>query len=251
MVNLTQNQENILSSVKNAIKILRSFTMDDPQKGVRELASDLGLGKSSVQRILATLANEGFVRKNEETKKYELGLSVVELSSIVLGNIDLHNEALPIIKTLVSRCNETSHLAVLENLQAVYLCKVESEDSIELLSHTGLHNHTHCTSSGKLLLAHAEPIIVDTLLRNGLNKFTAKTYCFYEDFCCNPIVNCDFEHTPIFFIHFVFRKILFVQAGHKLLACDRAAFILTINHNSLRNKMEKQKSNSLTKNCYF
>lgn len=175
MVNLTQNQENILSSVKNAIKILRSFTMDDPQKGVRELASDLGLGKSSVQRILATLANEGFVRKNEETKKYELGLSVVELSSIVLGNIDLHNEALPIIKTLVSRCNETSHLAVLENLQAVYLCKVESEDSIELLSHTGLHNHTHCTSSGKLLLAHAEPIIVDTLLRNGLNKFTANT----------------------------------------------------------------------------
>ena len=53
--------------------------MDHPQKGVRELAAELGLGKSSVQRILATLASEGLVQKNTDTNKYELGLSVVEL----------------------------------------------------------------------------------------------------------------------------------------------------------------------------
>lgn len=35
-------QENTLSSVKNALKILLSFTMNHPQKGVRELAAELG-----------------------------------------------------------------------------------------------------------------------------------------------------------------------------------------------------------------
>lgn len=179
---MTQNNGLVLSSVKNALKILRAFTMDEPEKGVRELAAELGLGKSSVHRILHTLATEGFVRKNEETNKYELGLSVLELSSIVLGHLDLHTEAMPIIRQLAERCNETAHLAVLENLQVVYLCKVESEDSIELSSYTGRHNDTHCTSSGKLLLAYGEPYFVDLLLKNGLNSFTKNTITSAEAF---------------------------------------------------------------------
>lgn len=168
-------KENVLSSVSNAIKILRSFKMEQPQKGVRELAAELGLGKSSVQRILATLAKEGLVRKNSETNKYELGLSVLELSSIVLGHIDLHTEALPIITKIANTFKETSHLAVLDNLEIIYLCKVESENSIKLVSHPGLHYHTHCTSSGKLLLAFSEPFLVDSILRNGLKKYTSNT----------------------------------------------------------------------------
>ncbi|MGJ7913052.1 IclR family transcriptional regulator [Neobacillus sp. LXY-1] len=168
-------KEHVLSSVNNAIKILRSFKMENPQKGVRELAAELGLGKSSVQRILATLAKEGLVRKNSETNKYELGLSVLELSSIVLGHIDLHKEALPIITKLANTFKETSHLAILDNLEIIYLCKVESENSIKLVSHPGLHNHTHSTSSGKLLLAYSEPFLVDTILDKGLERFTSKT----------------------------------------------------------------------------
>ncbi|MEH7113764.1 IclR family transcriptional regulator [Neobacillus niacini] len=172
---MIQEQENVLSSVKNAIKIMRSFKMDEPQKGVRELAAELGLGKSSVQRILATLASEGLVKKNAETHKYELGLSVVELSSIVLGNIDLHTEALPILTNLANKCGETSHLAILEENHIVYLCKVECKNSYKLQTHLGLQNYTHCTSSGKLLLAHSGSYIVDLVTRNGLDSLTPHT----------------------------------------------------------------------------
>ncbi|MDQ0218019.1 IclR family transcriptional regulator [Peribacillus cavernae] len=168
-------QENLLSSVNNALKVLRSFKMEQPQKGVRELADELGLGKSSVQRILATLAADGFVKKNKETNKYELGVSVLELSSIVLGHLDLHNEALPIIKSLVEKWTETSHLSVLEDLQVVYLCKMESANSIKLTTHLGLHNPLHCTSSGKLLLAYSDPSLLELILKKGLDKYTHTT----------------------------------------------------------------------------
>lgn len=168
-------QENVLSSVRNALKVLSSFKMEQPQKGVRELAEELGLGKSSVQRILATLASEGFVKKNKETNKYELGVSVLELSSIVLGHLDLHNESLPIIKSLVEKWNETSHLSVLEDLKVVYLCKVESDNSIKLITHSGRHNPPHCTSSGKLLLAHSDPSLLEVIFKRGLEKFTPNT----------------------------------------------------------------------------
>ena len=172
---MIQEQEKLLSSVKNAIKILRSFKMDHPQKGVRELAAELGLGKSSVQRILATLASEGLVQKNTDTNKYELGLSVVELSSIVLGNIDLHTETIPILTSLANKCGETSHIAILEENHIVYLCKVESKNSHKLQTHLGFHANAHCTSSGKLLLAHRGSYFVDLVTQNGLNSFTPHT----------------------------------------------------------------------------
>jgi IclR family transcriptional regulator, KDG regulon repressor len=172
---MIQEQEKMLSSVKNAIRILRAFKMEKPQKGVRELANELGLGKSSVQRILTTLASEGLVQKNKETNKYELGLSVVELSSIVLGHIDLHTESHPILTDLANKCGETAHLAILDGNQVVYLDKVESKTSNKVASHLGLHNYAHCTSSGKLLLAHSGNYLVDLVIQNGLAAITPKT----------------------------------------------------------------------------
>ena len=172
---MQKEKENVLSSVKNALRILRAFQMSEPQKGVRELAAELGMGKSSVQRILATLASEGFVTKDVETNKYQLGVSVLELNSIVLGHLELHKEAMPTIKNLVKKCRETSHLAVFKDDKIIYLCKVESRDSTELESYSGLLNYPHCTSSGKLLLAHDDPSHVEALLKNELTKVTSKT----------------------------------------------------------------------------
>jgi DNA-binding IclR family transcriptional regulator len=172
---MKKEQDHLLSSVKNTLRILRSFKMEQPQKGVRELAAELEMGKSSVQRILATLASEGFVRKNEESNKYELGASLLELSSIVLNNIDLHNEAIPFIKKLAEKCNETTHIAVLENLEVMYLCKVEAEQSEKIPSYSGLHNHLHCTSSGKLLLAYSDTTVMEAVLERGLQSFTPYT----------------------------------------------------------------------------
>lgn len=149
--------------------------MEEPQKGVRELAAELNISKSSVQRILITLASEGFIKKNEETRKYELGVSSLELSSIILANMELHTESLPAIENLAKRSQLTSHLAILENLEVVYICKVEGQHSINLPSYTGHHNYSHCTSSGKLLLAHSDPSFQEILIERGLTQFTSST----------------------------------------------------------------------------
>lgn len=178
----TPDSNKLLSSVSSALLILKAFTMDEPQKGVRQLASELGISKSSVQRSLSTLHQYGFVRKNEETNKYELGLSVLELSSIFLNKIDLHKEAMPILMKLANTHRETAHLAILDHLNVVYLAKVESNSSIDLISHSGLHNHTHCTSSGKLLLAFKDQYLVDAIMRKGLTKFTNHTISDREAF---------------------------------------------------------------------
>lgn len=164
-----------LSSVKNALRILRSFTMENNQKGVLEISRELGISKSSVHRILQTLATEGFVKKARGSSKYELGLSVVELNSIYLHHLDIYEESHNSLIELTKKTGETSHLAVLENENIVYLNKVEFSPSHGIKSHIGHHNYIHCTGTGKVLLAYSEPDVLNRILQKPLERVTDKT----------------------------------------------------------------------------
>ena len=68
--------------------------MDEPEKKISDISSSLGLNKSTVSRTMATLASEGFVFKDPETKKYRLGFSIltlVELLTAIWISIENHS----------------------------------------------------------------------------------------------------------------------------------------------------------------
>src|SRR4051794_39067471 len=115
----------ILSSVRNALRILKSFSTFEPTKRVSELAESLGLAKSTVSRLLATLASEGFVIKDENTNAYRLGLSVLTLGGIITNDLEIHKEAAPVLYKLVNDTGETAHLAILDGLDTIYIHKEE------------------------------------------------------------------------------------------------------------------------------
>lgn len=167
--------ENQLSSVRNALRMLKSFSMEEPEKRVSDLSESLGLNKSTVSRTMATLASEGFVFKNPETNKYRLGLSIVSLSGIVNNNTDIYKESLPVLNKLVESCGETAHISVLDNFEVIYLQKVECNHPVRFLTHVGKRNPLYCTSAGKVLLAYAKDDVVETVIENGLEAFTKNT----------------------------------------------------------------------------
>ncbi len=164
-----------LSSVKNALRILKSFSMDEPEKKISDLASSLGLNKSTVSRTMATLASEGFVFKDPDSKKYRLGLSILSLSGIVNSNMDVYQESQSILNKLVDSIGETAHISLLDNLEVIYLQKVECNHPVRFLTHVGRRNPPYCTSSGKVLLAYADDSVVEAVINKGLNKFTKHT----------------------------------------------------------------------------
>ena len=164
-----------LSSVKNALRILKSFSMDEPEKKISELAASLGLNKSTVSRTMTTLASEGFVYKDPETKKYRLGLSILSLSGIVHTNMDVYRESQSILNKLVDQLGETAHISLLDNFEVIYLQKVECNHPVRFLTHVGRRNPPYCTSSGKILLAFADEQTVETVIKRGLKKFTKTT----------------------------------------------------------------------------
>jgi DNA-binding IclR family transcriptional regulator len=63
------------SVVSNAIAVLRCFSVREPLLGVTEIAGRVGLHKSTVSRILATLEQENLVERDPQTRRFRLGLS--------------------------------------------------------------------------------------------------------------------------------------------------------------------------------
>jgi IclR family transcriptional regulator, KDG regulon repressor len=170
-----KQEEHYLSSLKNALRILNSFSMDEPEKKISEISSSLGLNKSTVSRTMATLASEGFVYKDPETKKYRLGLSILTLSGVVNSSMDIHRESQPILNRLVETLGETAHISVLDHLDVIYLHKVECNHPVRFLTHVGRRNPAYCTSSGKVLLAYSNDDVLDRVIEKGLNKYCKNT----------------------------------------------------------------------------
>lgn len=169
------NEKRLLSSLQNALHILRSYSLDNPLQGITDISNNLGLGKSTVHRLVTTLANEGFLVKDKETQKYRLGYSVLALSGVVTSNLDIYNESLPIVRALVNKVDETAHIGVLDDHHIIYLLKVECNHLVRFLTHVGRRNPLHCTSSGKVMLAYQSPEYIENYINNGLKRFTKST----------------------------------------------------------------------------
>lgn len=74
-----------VGAVENAVKILRRLTQADEPEGVAIIARECGLNVSTTFNILKTLAKEGLVSFDEQTKGYAVGMGVLELAAPMLG----------------------------------------------------------------------------------------------------------------------------------------------------------------------
>ena len=160
-----------LTTARNALQILKAFTPEQPEWGVRELSSHLGRSRSTTHLLLSTLASEGFLMQSSD-RRYRLGWAIFELGSVFLSGLELREEALPVMRRLNQRFNEIVHVAVLDHGEAVYVEKVASARSMPLFTRMGLRYPAHCTGVGKVLLAHGP----ETVLRDiSLVPFTPHT----------------------------------------------------------------------------
>lgn len=163
------------TSLGNALKMLKCFTMDEPELNITELADKLDVGMSTAHRLASTLVSEGFLAKDPNTKMYRPGVSILSLGNVVDTQMDRFHKFVPFLEALVEKSRETVHLGVLRNDSIIYLHKIESNHPVRLQTHKGRLNPIHCTSSGKVILAYLPPEEVKRILAKGMPRFTSKT----------------------------------------------------------------------------
>ena len=163
------------SSLRNALRLLNLFSVEEPELQLEDMASRLKIGQSTAYRLVHTLIEEGFIVRDPFSKSYRLAASVLALSHTIMTKVDLCHLSLPILEKLAEKTGETAHIGVFKDYQVLYLLKMDSSYPIHLLSHAGRKNPIHCTSTGQVLLANQSDAMIEQVISKGLTSYSAKT----------------------------------------------------------------------------
>jgi IclR family transcriptional regulator, KDG regulon repressor len=164
-----------IAVVSRTFDLLEAIARSDRPLGVSELARAIGSTKSATFRILATLEERGYVIRDRDQSRYQLGAGFVFLGQRALEDVDLRKEARPILEDLKDRFNETANLGVIVNDRVIYIDIQESDHGLRMAAQVGAQDELHSTSIGKAILAFMPPERLERLLDRELVKRTEKT----------------------------------------------------------------------------
>lgn len=121
--------------------------------GVTELAERLKTAKSTVHRMLSTLEDQGWVKQNDLSSRYELTWKLFEVGSGFVRVKGFDEQIAHILKALADGSRESAKLAVWEKDEIVIVYKVDAGESFRMDLHVGTRLPAHCTALGKALLS--------------------------------------------------------------------------------------------------
>ena len=165
--NDTTGESRGMSVLSNGLAVLRAFSVEDPLQGVSEIAAKVGLHKSTVSRILATLEGEELVERDPSTRRFRLGLGVIALAGPLLANLDVRRVAYPVLVELARRTGETAALMVWDGAEAVCVEQVPSRHQVKHTTALGTRYRDAASSSVQVFLAHQDELTVRSLLMSG------------------------------------------------------------------------------------
>ena len=123
--------------------------------GLNDLARLMNSPRSSVHRALGALRRADLIEQDRDSR-YRLGYGLLKLAFSYYEELDEVGRIRPVLTALAERFGETTHFAILDKPEVVYLAKVQPATSrYQLTSVIGGRNPAYCTGVGKALLAYA------------------------------------------------------------------------------------------------
>jgi DNA-binding IclR family transcriptional regulator len=140
----------VSQTVERALVMLE-YIAEEPRT-LGQVANRLQVHKSTASRLLHTLEEQGFVRR-DDNHVFRLGTRLFALAFEALGNIDIRQVAAPHLRKLGELTGQTIHLGVLEGDEVFYADKYQSSQSVRMYSRIGRQAPVYCTGVGKVILA--------------------------------------------------------------------------------------------------
>ncbi|MGP3776299.1 IclR family transcriptional regulator [Streptomyces sp. SDT5-1] len=163
-----------VQSVDRAVSILQVLAVQGPS-GVTEIADALGIHKSTVFRLLATLEARGLVEQDSERGRYRIGYTVVELAGGATKGNDLSLLSRPVCQELAAAVGETVNVAVYDGEAVISIDQVLGNAAITSIDWVGKRTPLHATSAGKVFLAHMPQPEAAEILEQPLEEYTPHT----------------------------------------------------------------------------
>jgi len=157
--------------IARAAALLRALEKHPDGLSLGELAKAVSLPRSTVQRIVDALDNEGLVLAASQTSGVRLGPALMALAAATRFHIA--EAARDTLLALAKSCGETVDLSLHDQDKAVFIDQVAGTHRLTAVSAIGLSFPLHSSANGKAMLA-AMPDAERARLRGRL-KLTAVT----------------------------------------------------------------------------
>ncbi|MFG1357347.1 IclR family transcriptional regulator [Xanthobacter pseudotagetidis] len=162
-------------AILNALAILESFDAHTPTLSLSEISRRLGIAKASAFRNLNALEQGGYVVKDPRDGTYSLGSKVLDLARRFSEKDRFLSIGGAHLRELSRATGETSHLAIMDGQEIVYVDVAEGSHRVRAVVSRGDRVPGHCVASGKAILAFSERQRVTEFLAGGLKAVTAGT----------------------------------------------------------------------------
>lgn len=165
-----------VQSLERSLSILECFTVSQPEMSVSEISERIGLPRPTAARLINTLEEHGYLTRNNQSRKYSLGIKLFRLGVIVQNSIQLTTVATPFLKNLQSRINETVYLDVIDGYHRLCILSFESNQAIRSVVPVGQRSPLYAGADGKVLLAYQpEKTVQELIEQTGLRPLTQNT----------------------------------------------------------------------------
>jgi len=174
-------KEQILNSVLRTFEVAELLAKKG-ELGVTRIGEEVGLDKSSVYRILATLKSIGYVCQNPSTQGYANTTRFASLCGPSIEAADLRDRAHRFLAAMAEEAGEAASLGILEGRDILYIDTIQCSGLIRVNLPIGQKLPAYCSGLGKAILAFLPEGKVRGLFgKDPLEKFTPNTLSSYDD----------------------------------------------------------------------
>lgn len=145
--------ETLNRTLSRGLEMLELLSENPGGLELHQIAKAMQMPKSSALNLLHTLLSYKYVRKIENSLRYQLGLKLFEVGSAAVNHVDITSVIRQYMADIYRSCNETMHCGILSGPDVLYIDKMESTQSIRMSSHVGVRMPLHATAMGKAFLA--------------------------------------------------------------------------------------------------
>lgn len=144
-----------ITAVERAADVLALFTRTRrPALGVTEIATELGLSKAVVHRVLTSLVGRDLVVLDTDSRRYRLGPLSLALGVAYSEHLDVRTLALPSLRALSAKTDETATLSVRYGWRRVYVEQITPPREVRMTVSLGVPYPLHAGGSSKAFLAY-------------------------------------------------------------------------------------------------
>lgn len=159
--------ENERKPVAKSLRLLRWMIEHGADSvGVREAAAAMGVASSTAHRLLNDLAAEDFIRQDEATGRYALGLEFYRLAQIAVQRTPLKAVALPHMRRLADVCDEAVTLGLYDPAmrKMITIATAESRHPLRYVVEVNTWKPVHIAASGAAIVAFLPPAERDAII---------------------------------------------------------------------------------------